>query len=362
MIQPIPFFNRIINLKILLHITFWLSILFAVYVSEHWEHNLNYTFSSFLHYMLAFVVFVMVSYFNLYYLLPKYFKQKRFFAYFLWLTIISIFSVLLIILLNYGFQKIFSSYQFDSHSISNHKHFTLFYFSHLILSQSAFLVLTFLFFMMEEWIKLQGLTIKIQEIEGQKTKSELQALKAQINPHFLFNTLNNIYSHSLETSPKISGMIMKLSELMSYILYECHEERVDIRNELNFIRNYIELEKLRFEDLLQVELEISERDSHQKIVPLIFIAFVENAFKHVGHKEKNKQYVRVKIEINPGQILFKVVNSVSGETRAVVKESGIGIENVRKRLELLYPNNHTLNISKTEEEFKVELTINLNGA
>jgi hypothetical protein len=361
--QPVDYIKRIINKRVLLHSTFWISILMTVFITENWENPGEYKFFFFCHYLLAFIIFIIVSYFNLYFLIPKYFKNKRFLRYSLWLVFVLIGGAASILVLNYGFHYLIKdSDSFNPHSIPDHKHFTVFYFFHVMFGEAMFLISTFFFFIMEEWIRFQGITIKLKEIESQKVHSELQALKAQINPHFLFNTLNNIYSHSLDHSPKTSEMIMKLSELMSYILYECHDEKVEIQSELKFIKNYIELEKLRFEDLLQVELNISEANSHEKIVPLIFIAFIENAFKHVGHKMKNKQYVKVDLLIEPNLILLKVVNSINGQARATLKESGIGIENVRKRLEMLYPDKHTLEILKTEEEFKVELTIKPNGA
>jgi len=210
---------------------------------------------------------------------------------------------------------------------------------------------------------MQGITIKIQEIEREKVQSELQALKAQINPHFLFNTLNNIYSHSLEQSPQTPEMILKLSSLMSYILYDCHEDYVPLTNELEFIHNYIELEKLRFEDFIDVQLTIDNQCDTCKIVPLLLIPFVENAFKHGGSRGRNKRYIFVDIFVNNREIRCIVKNSIDQTTILPnSKESGIGIENVKKRLELLYQNRHTLYITNNQPEFfQIELIITHNG-
>jgi LytS/YehU family sensor histidine kinase len=150
---------------------------------------------------------------------------------------------------------------------------------------------------------------------------------------------------------------------MSYILYECKDELVPVENEINFLKNYIELEKLRYENQLAVELHISETYAGPKVAPLLFISFIENAFKHLGNKGNQKPYVIIKAIIEQEKISLSVVNSIAGEVNERIgKEGGVGIENVQKRLELLYPEKHTLMIEKTESEFIVTLSIVTHGA
>jgi two-component system, LytTR family, sensor kinase len=355
MTQSNELLSKIVNRKVLLHCTFWITLLFIVFLSENWEHRLNFKMSFFLQYILAFLIFIFISYFNIYFLIPRFFRQKKYFFYVTWLVFVILFGAVLTLMIKLIFDNLGV---INPHDESDHERFLLFYYFHVVFGELMLLVMTTFFFILEEWIRLQGITIKMQEIESQKVQSELQALKAQINPHFLFNTLNNIYSHSLEKSAKTPDMILKLSELMSYILYECHDEQVPVKNELNFIRNFIELEKIRFEDNLQVKFDIEEKGTNQVIVPLLFIPIIENAFKHVGNIGKEKPYVNVFIAIDSEQIVLKVNNSVSKDaTKKTIKESGIGLENVRKRLDLLYPGKYNLEVIEDEKEYLVNLVI-----
>lgn len=352
--------KQIVTKKVLLHFIFWVLMMIIVFTSENWENGGGIQWHMIGQFSIAFVVFAATSYFNIYFLLPRYFKTKQYYRYSLFLLLAlvggSIFlSVVKDISEHIGYSAP-QNWQHQGPSFSN-------FFFHVLFGCTMFVLLTSFFYIFEEWIRMQGITIKLQHIEQQKVHAELQALKAQINPHFLFNTLNNIYSHSLEKSPQTPQMILKLSSLMSYILYDCHEKYVPLTNELEFIRNYIELEKLRFEDFIDVQLYIDEQYTTSKIIPLLLIPFIENAFKHGGSKGSNKRYVCVTIVVHKSYIQCVVKNSI-GETNfasTICKESGIGIENVKKRLDLLYANQHTLHIHKNEHEFCIDLIITQNG-
>jgi two-component system LytT family sensor kinase len=347
--------KKIVTRKVLFHSLFWLVILLIVFEHENWNNQSSIRLGFFLQYILAFIIFIVVSYSNIYFLIPRYFKKKRYVLYGTLLLVFVVIGTLITV-------SIKNVTELLGCQLSNYNKFhdesNLYYFFHILFGQSMFIIATTFLYVMDEWIRLQGVNIQMQEIESEKVRSELQALKAQINPHFLFNTLNNIYSHSLEKSDKTPEMILKLSDLMSYILYECHDERVPISNEINFIKNYIDLEKLRYEDQLMVDFNIEEQDNSQTIVPLLLIPFIENAFKHVGSTLKQKPYVKVIITVNSNQIQLKLINSVNtGVTKKETKSGGIGIENVRKRLELLYPKRYNLSITNTENEFCVELKL-----
>jgi two-component system LytT family sensor kinase len=359
MVEQIDIIRKLINRKILFHSIFWISIINIVFIYENWDQHQNFNIPYFAQYILAFCVFIAVSYFNLYVLVPRLFKTKKY-GYFVVSLIISMFAAAgLIVLLRIVFNLFFD---LNLEALHDHKHFGFFYFLHVLFGQCMFLLATTFFYILEEWIRFQDVTIKMKAIESEKIQSELQALKAQINPHFLFNTLNNIYSHSLDNSPKTPKMILRLSELMSYILYECHDEKVPLSNELHFIKNYLELEKLRFEDQIIVETVIETPNPEHRIVPLLLIPFLENAFKHGGTSFRSKMYVKVKIYSDDQLISFEVANSINSENKGVsAKVGGLGIENVQKRLELLYPEKHKLSIIKTENEFKVELKLENHG-
>lgn len=352
--------KHIISRKVLLHSLFWIIMLLVVFTTENWQYEKAFQWSMFAHFVFAFIIFAIVSYFNIYFLVPRYFKKKKYGLY----ALLLIAAMVLGALLTVGFRTFTSNFVFALNAEKfYHKDHGIYYFVHILFGELMFILATTFFFILEEWIRLQSITIKLKEIENDKTQSELQALKAQINPHFLFNTLNNIYSHSLEKSPKTPEMILKLSSLMSYILYECHEGEVPVSNEIEFVNNYLALEKLRFEDQIDIHLSVSENYTGKKIAPLLFIPFIENAFKHGSSNGKNKKYVEVNIEIERDFIFFNVKNSTDKE-RAIQqnpKESGIGIENVKKRLALLYPGTSSLAIIDGDDCFEVNLKIADNG-
>lgn len=158
----------------------------------------------------------------------------------------------------------------------------------------------------------QAMSDKITSFEKAKREAELAVLKAQVHPHFLFNVLNSIYGLSLEKSDKTSESILKLSNLMSYVLYDCTKNTVKLKNELDFLESYIELEKLRFEDKIDVKLDLEVDFPEKEIAPLIFIPFVENAFKHFGSDNEEVPHVHFSLQMKSEQyIVFKSSNSVS---------------------------------------------------
>jgi sensor histidine kinase YesM len=194
-------------------------------------------------------------------------------------------------------------------------------------------------------------------------QSELQNLKAQISPHFLFNTMNNFYGLAVEKSHKLPELMVRLSNLLRYSLYETNHETVPVLNEIDYLKNYMELEKIRLEDTLDFEFNADlQYAQHFEIAPLIFIVFVENAFKHAKNVEDD--VVRIKIDLTisaAGIVLFEVKNNcLTNEKTIDYNAQGIGLENARKRLNVLYPNGlHGLNVEKTGNYFAVKLRINL---
>lgn len=200
-----------------------------------------------------------------------------------------------------------------------------------------------------------------KENKNLQLTSELRNLKAQIAPHFLFNTMNNFYGLAVEQSPKLPALMVGLSELLRYSLYETNNTTVPLVNEIKYLKNYAELEKIRLEDTLDFELksEIDENCTIQ-IAPLLLVIFVENAFKHA--KNTTDQIIRIKINIRMTEndvFLFEVKNNCNSEANKYNTEKGIGLENARKRLEAYYPDNkHSLSVSQTDNNFAVVLKIN----
>ncbi len=199
-----------------------------------------------------------------------------------------------------------------------------------------------------------------KELEKEKLNSELAFLKNQVSPHFFFNTLNNIYSLVEINTEHAQAAILKLSKLMRYLLYESEHGETLLSDEIDFMKNYIDLMQLRVSKKVDVSIELPKENTDIKIPPLLFIPFIENAFKH-GISYRDKSFIKVLMTTDDEKISFMCVNSVASDKKEKHDEyhSGIGLENVKKRLQLLFPEKHVLNIKITEEIFTVSLEIEI---
>ncbi|MFT6150460.1 MAG: sensor histidine kinase YesM [Saprospiraceae bacterium] len=195
------------------------------------------------------------------------------------------------------------------------------------------------------------------QLKAEKLEAELKFLKSQINPHFLFNSLNNIYTLTV-LNPKAAGdSLLKLSEMLRYLLYECDAEKVTLGRELAYLQNYIDLFSLKDEEALHINFDVTDVDNDIMIAPLLFIPFIENAFKHSQVEDLENGWINIILFGDTEQVYFEIKNSLPKIDFSKDKVGGIGLQNVNRQLELVYPKRHTLNINKTETEFSVELTI-----
>jgi hypothetical protein len=197
------------------------------------------------------------------------------------------------------------------------------------------------------------------QAQQEKITAELQLLKAQVHPHFLFNTLNNIYSFSLESSPKTPGLILKLSSLLSYMLYDCKTAEVRLEKELEIMKNYIGLERERYGNKIDISWDVAGEVRDKFIAPLMMLPFIENAFKHGTSEQIEKCWLSIDISVKGNRLKVKIANSKNENANR--RNNGIGIANVRKRLALIYPGNHELKLSDEGHFFIVSLMIQLNG-
>lgn len=208
-----------------------------------------------------------------------------------------------------------------------------------------------------DWDKKDRLTTQLQ---SEKRDAELQFLRAQIHPHFLFNTLNNLYGLALVQSPDTPASILKLSGLLDFMLYECNAEQIPLEKEAELIGHYIELEKLRFGPRLECCFKPLTLPAAVAIAPLLLLPFVENAFKHGANATGEKVFIKIDLHIQPAGILyFQVENSKGVASTSGRQNHGIGLDNVKKRLALLYPGRHELTIVEGEENYLSTLTIRL---
>lgn len=195
--------------------------------------------------------------------------------------------------------------------------------------------------------------------EHERLKSELSFLRSQISPHFMFNLLNSLVALNRKKSNLVEPVLLKMSDLLRYMLYEKDDKQITLDNEVKYLQNYIDLQKLRFGDYVDIDFTIKAPTFSKNIEPMLLIPFVENAFKHgVGMIEK--PIIRIELQTIENQLLFKVTNKFSADIQEVKDgASGIGLTNVKRRLELLYPDQHSLNVEEKDNFYTTELKLNL---
>jgi len=220
-----------------------------------------------------------------------------------------------------------------------------------LLTATAGVVIVKLF---KHWIMKQH---EWMDAENQKVVAELQLLKAQVHPHFLFNTLNNIYAFSLEKSSKTPGLVLKLSSLLSYMLYDCKSDEVLLEKEIGIMKNYVDLEKERYGNRIDISLNIEGDIQNKWIAPFLLLPFIENAFKHGTSEQLDRVWLSIDIVVKDNDMKCKIVNSKNQLT--TVNNNGIGVHNVQKRLSLLYSGKHELKLSDEGDFFVVSLSLEL---
>jgi hypothetical protein len=213
------------------------------------------------------------------------------------------------------------------------------------------------------WI---ALAIKFFKMWYEKQQAALEAelglLKGQLHPHFLFNTLNNLYALTLTQSPRSPSVVIGLSEILRYMLYEANSESVELKRDVQILENYIALEKIRYEERLDLNMSVKGISDHHRIVPLLILPLVENAFKHGTSEKIGEAWINLDLHVKGNMLKFKISNSkaeVAPKRNGATDHTNIGLTNVRKRLQILYPAAHKLRILEEEDIFVVILEIDL---
>jgi LytS/YehU family sensor histidine kinase len=285
-------------------------------------------------------------YYNIYVLIPKHLANKKFLAYFGFMAVM----VFIITPIEAFFIYTRSKDNPEMQAVVLQNLNWSFLPNFFVVGTSTVVKITL------DWLKNQR---EKQELETQTMQSELRFLKSQINPHFLFNTLNSLYALTLKKSDKAPDIVLKLSEMMRYMLYECNERFVSLSKEVSYIANYLELEKLRQGKNVDIEYVVDGNVGEQKIAPLMFIPFIENCFKHGVGNQLSKGRVNIRLEVNGNEVTAVIENS-KAETMPKplhARSGGIGLVNVRRRLELLYPGHYTLDIDDNPKTYTVTLKI-----
>jgi len=343
---------RLFSIRWVQHLSFWFVFLLLIstrfYDMETERIEREILFES-----LQLAIIVVLIYFNLRVLIPRLWNKGKYQKY-----ILAIFSseFIIIALLSITFFYLPEHHLKLRLSNSPSKVVAMLFFK-----TNVFIFSTSLFHFVKDWMKLKDQNLQFTEKAQEQLEAEISILKAQVNPHFLFNTLNNIYSMSLYDSKKTPEMILKLSQLISYMLYECKDEEVSLEKEIQFIKNYIDLESVRVEDIAHINLTISGNDPGYKIPPLLFIPLIENAFKHGISTEQTSSEIDIKLKILNNRIDLEICNPIddSIEEHDNKDIGGLGIENVRKRLQLLFPHHHSFHVSRKNKLYKTELSLTL---
>ena len=303
--------------------------------------------------LLQIAVMISVVYINLKILIPRYFESRKFFLYG--------FLIIVVVLVNGGvlvsLMRLFPD--FSPPFILKDRPSYMFVLPMAFMQLSMVAVTSALHFMRDN-LRLQMEALSVKDLESRQLKAELDSLKAQVNPHFLFNSLNNIYSHSLLESPQTPELILKLSGLLNYIIYECQDEQVRLEKEMEFLTNYIALEKVRIDESVQVDLKLDVPDTTIMIAPLLFVPLIENAFKHGANISSGQPFINVELKQDRGELKFRCTNlrdNFGDDVKRADSVGGIGLENVRKRLDLIYPGLHHFEIKDDGHEFIVDLSI-----
>ena len=345
--------TKFLNSRVIQHVLFW-SFFFTmdfIDVLQHTEIN------SILFILLITVLKLwdtaFIVYLNRLVFIPRFFLKKKYVTHIV-ITLIAIFALATISYLL--LRPIIENVDFSPNRPGPKR--MVFWGS--VIQSILLVILTTLIHFTKEWIKVKDVEINLAELEKEKLDAELKSLKAQINPHFLFNMLNNIYSLSLEKSDKSPKMILMLSDLMSYILYDCQDEKVSIEKEIQFLKNLIELEIISVGEDVKIGFDFDESLVTHQVSPLLFIPFVENAFKHCSKNGKDKSFVSISLNHVDDKVCLKIENSTE-QPDAQIDDNyhGVGITNVEKRLTLLYPNKHQLTIEEEGNIYKSELCLEL---
>ncbi len=293
---------------------------------------------------------IIIAYLNYLFLLPRFLKNKKLWKYVLEFSIP--FLILIVIKIN-----------LIRNLVDGYAHREWYFYTNIYIIHTAVITLFIVIFVAMlrfavDWFEFEART---REIENERLNAELKFLRAQINPHFLFNTLNNIYYLAYKQSPNTTVVVDKLSQMMRYMIYETNQPKVLLTREIEYMKNYISLESLRLNDQIPIHFEIKGNTEQIEIAPLILITFLENAFKHGINGNTPDTWIEIHLEIKDHQCIFLVKNSKLNREESSLDNysTGIGLKNVKRRLELNYSGKYELKFEDEPRSFLVQLILSL---
>ncbi|MDH7447109.1 sensor histidine kinase [Aquimarina sp. 2201CG14-23] len=348
--------DRLLQNRVLTHTLFWLFVLVLAPITS--DQSITDLKEALIFRGVGLPTKMLATYFLAYYLIPQLFQKKKYIQFIIAFIVSTIIFTIIYRFNNIHIAETLAESGGPKESLKEIIYdikFTVFgYFFRLYFYTSIFIFI--------KMIKARATEKhQLDTLQKEKATAELNFLKAQIHPHFLFNTLNNLYALTLDKSDKAPDVVSKLSEIMDYMLYQCKENQVLVTKEIELLEHYIGLEKLRYGNRLQLDFKHKIDNSKTLIAPLILVSLVENAFKHGVSGAIQKAIIKIELETKDEILRFKVYNTKSNASQnndANYKE-GIGLKNVKRQLELIYPDQYECRVEEQEESYEVNLRITL---
>ncbi len=334
------------------HIVFWgLYFLFNTLRWSSIHDDFSYSLKTNL---IGFPIHMALAYFNVYYLMPNLVYKRKYFLY----TLGMLVALFVMLLAKYNLTYYLVSQDVWPEGPTETSTLTFGYAVQTMIGELYVISFFTAIKLTIDWLRESS---RFHDLERRQLQTELRFLRSQVSPHFFFNTLNNIYSLTLEKSDKAPEVILKLSDLMRYLLYATKKRKQDLTSEIECIQNYIDLERIRFDDSLKIDMHISGELSKCKIAPMLLIPLVENCFKHGASKNIGEMRIEIDLEVSNGLMTFKIANTIPNTNSSLdlpSRAGGIGLSNVKKRLELGYdPSDYELTIFEKDNMFNVILKL-----
>lgn len=330
-----------------IHLFFWALIWASLTWLEIRFNQMDFGFAAG-NELIRILFYLVLVYGNIYFLIPRFLNERKLLLY--GISLLALVIILTPVMVNVFYWRFQGFPELQAQVV---RHQTGYYLLNFLIT-GAFAI----FKIISDWVKAERDSRKIRT---ETMQSELRFLKSQINPHFLFNTLNSLYALTIRKSDLAPEIVLRLADMMRYMLYECNEKWVPLQREITYMENYLELEKLRHGEKADVHLHVQGEPGEMRVPPLLFIPFLENSFKHGLARSMDKGFVEVVLMIEPDEIHFSITNSKPAQLPhpEAARFGGIGLNNVRKRLDLLYPNAYDLQIENEPLTFRVNLQLKL---
>jgi hypothetical protein len=328
------------------NLVLWLcsfALFLMVFTENDESHTIDFIYTA--SFLSTLIVPVLINY---YVFIPYLLKKEKYFIYVVVFVVnIVVFTQLNIWFFDYFIDFIFTDYYF----ISYHSNITL------LTIFSVFLIVTTLIKLSVDWFYFNSNENRELKIKNQQIQSQLSSLRSQINPHFLFNSLNVIYALAIENKKETKDAIVQLSDILRYVIYDSNTQRVALKDEITLLKNYIEFQQFRHQHSDNITFNCTIDNDNYLIYPMLLLPLVENSFKYGIKGDINNTYINITLIQKDKEFTFDIENNYCENLSEPIEHSGVGLENIKKNLEIVYPKSHDLKIYKTNDTFKVVLKL-----